>query len=56
MTELDESLKVRLPADLKRELVAAAERADRPVGNLVRRYVREGLAADRNRTGHSRRV
>lgn len=56
MTTLDESIKVRLPADLKRQLEEAAARSDRPVGNLIRRYVREGLAADSNRNDHSRRA
>jgi predicted HicB family RNase H-like nuclease len=56
VTTFSATVKARVEAELRDELEAEAERQERPVGNLVRRYLREGLERDRARKGHSRRV
>lgn len=56
MTTLSESVRVRLEPELREQLEEQASKETRPVGNLVRRYVREGLERDRAKRGESRRV
>jgi hypothetical protein len=43
---LTEAVRVRLNPELLRALQEYAEREDRPVGAVIRRFIREGLKRD----------